>query len=679
MALFFICNMYGGQAMNFSKLIQRMWLWVVGFFVGCCQVQGLNPFGVGLLGATAITGSGSSLVYIGILLGMFTKLSYLHVIRYGVIMLIIFLVLNSKGLLEKRTNGMIMSLLVGMLSVIVNLAAYYLVDNYITTYEVFLEGLLVFASTMIFVYGLNAIEKDYVKITVDSQAALGVMAIAAAALYGMPAEIGGVFSLRETFALFSVLYATYRFGLSIGLSWTVIASGIMATTMKESLYLTVWLLITMGAYAILEMLVGGRLLYGLIYTLIYYVAGMFFYDFLLEENSQKAFVSALFLFLFAPARYMLRVDDKVKNGELAENSPEWGRLVIGRINELASAFKRIDYTLYSDAATGIGFNDVGEIIEGFTNQLDKQVPLRKTIEARIIEELALKDIQVKNLILVKNNDDRYEIYLTARVRKGRLVHADIVRQIIQKEMNVKLILKEESRSIVSRNYEMMCFAQKPAFICQTAVRALSRYEGEISGDNFYIGDIRGGQKLIIIADGMGNGAKASRDSNSLIEAMEELLMAGFDKEISIRLVNSYLADKNRGETFTTLDMMLVDLHTGYGKIYKQGAATTYIRRGDWLEMVKSTSLPVGVVEGAVCEKCNKKFYNNDIIVMVSDGILESIIVENKDDYMRELLMNIDMDYPEDIAAEIVSRIRAMSGSRLKDDATIIVCKVVKTL
>lgn len=664
--------------MNFTKLVQRIWLGVAGFFVGSCQLMGLNPLGVGLLGATAVTGTGSMLTYLGVMLGMAVAFSTTHLLRYGVMMFCIILILNMRGISEIKGKVMLVSLLIGSLAVIVNLASYYLVENMLTASQVLLEGVIIFSATMIFSYGINTIEKDYVKISVDSQAALSVMALGAAVLYGMPKEIGGV-AIGETFALFTILYATYKFGLGVGLSWTVIAGAIMATMMDNPGYLTVWLLITISAHAILEMISGGRGIFVLVYAVIYYGAGMLFYDFLLEENSQKALISALFIFFFAPAKYMLRVDDKVKNGELAENSPEWGRLVINRVNALASAFKRIEYTLVSDAATGIGFNDVGEIIEGFTNQLDRQVPLRKTIEARIIEELALKDIQVKNLILVKNNDERYEVYLTARVRKGRLVHADVVRQIIQKEINVELILKEESRSIVSRNYEVICFCQKPAFICQTAVRSLSRYDDQISGDNFYIGDIGEGQKLVIIADGMGNGESAAKDSNSLIEAMEELLMAGFDKEMSIRLVNSYLSDKNRGETFTTLDMMLVDLHTGYGKIYKQGAATTFIRRGEWLEMVKSTSLPVGVVEGAVCEKCSKKFYSNDVIIMVSDGVLESIIFENKEDYMKELLLEIDMDHPEDIAGEIVDRIRSLSGNRLRDDATIIVCKVVKTL
>ena len=71
--------------------------------------------------------------------------------------------------------------------------------------------------------------------------------------------------------------------------------------------------------------------------------------------------------------------------------------------------------------------------------------------------------------------------------------------------------------------------EKPDYRCFTAVRRLSMYEDEVSGDNFYIGDIKSGQKLILISDGMGNGEKAARDSNQLIDSLEELLSAGFDK------------------------------------------------------------------------------------------------------------------------------------------------------
>ena len=329
--------------------------------------------------------------------------------------------------------------------------------------------------------------------------------------------------------------------------------------------------------------------------------------------------------------------------------------------------------------TGIGLHDVGDLIEGFTNQLEQEVPLRKTVEAKIIESLSAKGAGVKNLVLLKNRDERYEIYITLRMNRGRLLTADAVRKIVERETGLQLVLKEESRTIVSRNYDIICMQEKPAFQCVTAVRRMSRYAGEISGDNFYIGNIKEGYRLVMISDGMGNGEAASLDSSSLIEMLEELIAAGFEQDISIRLVNSYLSDKNKGERFSTLDMLLLDLHTGYGKIYKQGAAATYVKRGDWMEMIKSTSLPVGVIDGAVCEHCSKKFYDKDMIVMVSDGILESIIFENKEDYMRELLRDADTDDPEELVRYVAEQIVSQGGNRLCDDATIIACKLVKSL
>ena len=124
-------------------------------------------------------------------------------------------------------------------------------------------------------------------------------------------------------------------------------------------------------------------------------------------------------------------------------------------------------------------------------------------------------------------------------------------------------------------------------------------------------------------------------------------------------------------------MLILDLHTGYGKLFKQGAATTFVKRGEWIEMIKSTSLPMGVIDGAVCESCRKKFYNDDIIVMISDGVLESIIFENKEDFIKELLLGLDNQDAESIATTIVDEIRSASGNRLKDDASVIVIKIKK--
>ncbi len=665
--------------MDYAKLLKNIWLFAASFFIGSCSIFGLNPFAVGYVIAVCLSDENVFLAYIGVAVGIALNMPAVMVIRYCLIIIAIVLLFQIKGLFALKRQHLSGALFAAAFFVIVNITVKLLVDIDISPEQIVLEGGVVFSTAIIYTHAIKIIKQDYVRIIYENEAAISVMAFFATILYGMPVKAYGGFIIAEAAALFSILFAMYKFGFGIGTTWTVIAGVIMSVVSGDFDYLTTWMIVTIAAFAIHCLIRGGRIAFTLVYAMIYYLCGAFFYETLLDESSIKAVVSALFVFLMAPNRAMLRVDDRVRQDELQENSPEWGRLIVNRVNALASAFKRIEYTLAGNVNTGIGLRDVGEIIERFTGQLEQAVPLRKTIEANIIASLSERDIQVKNIVLTKSFEDRYDVYITARVRRGRIVAADTLRKIVEKEMGVSLTLKEESRKIIGRSYEVICMHETPAFTCKTAVRRMSRFDDEVSGDNFYIGNIGNDQKVIIIADGMGNGKKAADESNELIDAIEELLMAGFDKDMSIRIVNSYLAEKSKGENFTTLDMLLIDLHTGYGVMYKQGAATTYIKRKDWMELVKSTSLPVGIIEGATCEKCSKKFFPGDLIVMVSDGVLESIVFENKDDYMQELLEGLSSDDPEDVVKEISDQIKAMSGNRLADDATVVVCKLVKTL
>ena len=115
---------------------------------------------------------------------------------------------------------------------------------------------------------------------------------------------------------------------------------------------------------------------------------------------------------------MTKIDGRIKNDELYGTSPEWGRLVVERITNLANACKRIEYNMAGNSTVGIRLNEIGEMIESFTNQLDSVVPLRKTIEANILEELARKGIVVKSILATRNTDQRFEVFINANKAGG---------------------------------------------------------------------------------------------------------------------------------------------------------------------------------------------------------------------------------------------------------------------
>ena len=66
-------------------------------------------------------------------------------------------------------------------------------------------------------------------------------------------------------------------------------------------------------------------------------------------------------------------------------------------------------------------------------------------------------------------------------------------------------------------------------------------------------------------------------------------------------------------------MSVFDLYTGQCEFVKAGASTTYIKRGEKVERISSTSLPIGVVQYLEIETTKKQLQSGDFVIMVTDG------------------------------------------------------------
>lgn len=677
----------------------RLWIVVAAFFVSKCNVFDINPLAVAFFVAVCLRNEMVLFTYGVILLGLVTSFSVDVVARYGLAMAVVAAVLMNRKSITLRRESLLASFLAGGITAIVDGLCNGIVPQVFPQFEgngkllatmldtslepsvvmIVFEGLVVFSSAYIFQLAIKVVTEDFARIATDSESAIVCMLLAGTVLYGMPEKTLFGIVVAESFALFSIVLSTYMFGFGLGTAWAVFVGLIRAGIVGELSYMICYVVLAMVCAAMQNLLKCGRFMMALVFAFVYMVCGNFEYTFLLSWDGKKALATALFLFLLLPKSIVLQVESALYRGSAKKSSNVWGEFVLRRVQNFAAAMKRIDYTFAGNVAVGASFADVGAMLEDFTDGVSKEVPLKKTLESKIVEELAKKNLRVCDMSLAKNREGKFKVYLTLRTRKYKLVTTESVRKIVERELGIRLMTSEDSRQIIGAENTLICLQEKPAFVCRYAVRKLSRYPKEISGDNYYVGEIADGKMLIMIADGMGNGTQASLDSSTLLEAMEELLSAGFEQETAIRIVNAYMSELNKGERFATLDLLLLDLYTGYGSIYKQGAATTYIKRGNWMELVKSTSLPVGVVDGAVCEQCTKKFYHQDMIVLVSDGVLESIIFENKEDYLRDLLLKTDENDPEELVSYIVKEIHGMCGNRLQDDATIVACKLVKSL
>ena len=91
---------------------------------------------------------------------------------------------------------------------------------------------------------------------------------------------------------------------------------------------------------------------------------------------------------------------------------------------------------------------------------------------------------------------------------------------------------------------------------------------------------------------MGCGTSACIESETVIELLEQLLDSGFDPDCALKMINSVMVMNSLDEHPATLDYGIIDLHSGMCDLVKIGAAATFVKRGKWVETIKSTSMPL---------------------------------------------------------------------------------------
>lgn len=140
------------------------------------------------------------------------------------------------------------------------------------------------------------------------------------------------------------------------------------------------------------------------------------------------------------------------------------------------------------------------------------------------------------------------------------------------------------------------------------------------------------------------------------------------------MINSALALKADQESFSTVDILEIDMVTGESEFLKIGSAQSFIKRKKEIGVISSKSLPVGILENIEAEPVRCKLETGDIIVMVSDGVSEAGSGVLKSDWIKKLLL-LEKRKPWEVADLIIEGAKARS--KFSDDMTCCVIKIEK--
>ena len=298
---------------------------------------------------------------------------------------------------------------------------------------------------------------------------------------------------------------------------------------------------------------------------------------------------------------------------------------------------------------------------------------------KVITALEIKEILVDGIDINKK-DNRYfiDVYLQEDSKTSENTDVDKIQKVLEKSLNEKLMRNEaKTKKLNKQGKRVFSYLSADKYIIQIGQATKIKNDSPVSGDSLLQIRLNDGKYLVALSDGMGTGPEARKSSQIAIKMLERLLMSGFDKDTSIDLINTTIMNTNE-EIFATLDIAIIDLYNGKVEFIKNGACPTYVKNKKKVQIVKSLSLPAGILKDINLTTYDKDIEEQDILVMCSDGILDSNVeYKNKELWVKYVLEDIETTNCQKIADLILNEAVDNSYGIAKDDMSIMVCKFVK--
>lgn len=327
--------------------------------------------------------------------------------------------------------------------------------------------------------------------------------------------------------------------------------------------------------------------------------------------------------------------------------------------------------LENRAAVADQLQETAQIIKEIACTVFEAEEMKGELERKICLRLKLHRIWVKDLRILRDAWGHPEIILTMCTGRGHCVAAKEIAAVLSGIYGCSLVPARDSRMTVGKEQCTIHFVEETHYYMLTGMAGEACRGQAASGDSFGFLTGNHGQVVLSLSDGMGTGVEASKESQTVIELLEQFLEAGFTPQTAVKMINSAMVLQRGMQRFSTLDICSINLYNGQCELLKVGASTTFIRRNGWVETIHSTSLPVGVLQEIDFEETKKKLEPGDMIVMLSDGVLDALPQEEGEELMKYLILHISTSNPAEFAHILLEQVMEFQKDGPQDDMTIL--------
>ena len=305
---------------------------------------------------------------------------------------------------------------------------------------------------------------------------------------------------------------------------------------------------------------------------------------------------------------------------------------------------------------------VAEVLDNLGDEFKRPLSFDGRRERRISDELTRRGVDCKEVLVCGEQAD---VDVTLVVKKEDADKKAIVEEVSR---IMKVRLKKTHESDATDGYAGIVLSPAPRYDFVYGSAGKSRRGNDVSGDVILVRRMSKNRVLFAVGDGMGSGKNANDLSERAVKTIENFFEAGFSEDVVMEMSNKILTRHATGDGFSAVDIMVLNLNTGAVNFIKLGATFTVIKSGDEPEIIEGNALPMGVVENVQPFVTRRVLSENDVAVLLSDGVTDVTTGGE----IAEILDEERRINPEVLSSKILD---AAVKNGASDDATVLTVKI----
>jgi len=207
-----------------------------------------------------------------------------------------------------------------------------------------------------------------------------------------------------------------------------------------------------------------------------------------------------------------------------------------------------------------------------------------------------------------------------------------------------------------------------SFRVEHAVAYVGKNGNKLSGDSHLCENFQNGMTIVAISDGMGNGELAHTESSLALRVLKCMLNFGVPVAEAVRVIADLKQENNVEERFFSLDLCMIDKENGCAHLYKQGATSTFLLRGETVRKIEMSGLPLGAIGATEISQMKVDLTPGDRVIMCSDGILDMFL--QTDLFEQRIMKNIDADVNK-MTQDLLNYSISRSHGNISDDMMVV--------